>query len=175
MHTSMSMLLLLVAAQTQNAMSWVTNLPTQKMSLLGGGRISSSHVIVSAGPFFEPEEDFECPDEEGCEIDWDNMPGFDDEEEEEPVLDETSFAAQAVASMERSRVQLEMRWQIDECETDVDTCEDFCEDCAGSGKQYCRFCRGTPPDRGRACAGQDRAGDGVKPTGPGGLAMDPAL
>jgi hypothetical protein len=31
--------------------------------------------------FFGPEEEFECPDEEECEIDWDRMPGFDDDEE----------------------------------------------------------------------------------------------
>merc|ERR1712224_943890 len=47
------------------------------------------------------------------------------------------------ASVGRTKVNLEMRWQMDECEVDVDTCEDFCEDCAGSGRQHCRFCRGT--------------------------------
>lgn len=28
--------------------------------------------------FFGPEEEFDCPEEEECEIDWDKMPGFDD-------------------------------------------------------------------------------------------------
>jgi hypothetical protein len=42
-----------------------------------------------------------------------------------------------------TRVRLEVNWQIDECKTDIDMCEDFCEDCAGSGRVACRFCRGT--------------------------------
>ena len=118
-----------------------------------------SSTRLFGGPFFGPEEEFECPEEEECEIDWDKMPGFGDdidredtdnmnmEDEEERIDDYStnpkSFAAQAMASMEDTKVRLEMRWQIEECETDEDKCDDFCEDCAGSGQQYCRFCRGT--------------------------------
>lgn len=111
--------------------------------------------ILGAGPFFGPEEEFTCGDDEECEIDWDLMPGFEEDEEEggNALEDEDesdvdmqprqSFGSQAMESMEKGRVKLEMSWQIEECETDEDTCTDFCEDCAGSGKQPCRFCRGT--------------------------------
>ena len=99
-----------------------------------------------SGPFFGPEEEFECPDEEECEIDWDLMPGFADDAEDESDVDlqpRQSFAKQALDSLDKGRVRLEMNWQMDECETDQDTCSDFCPDCAGSGRQPCRFCRGT--------------------------------
>jgi len=46
-------------------------------------------------------------------------------------------------SIEKSRVFLEMNWQIEECVVDADTLTDFCSDCAGSGYQWCNFCRGT--------------------------------
>lgn len=55
----------------------------------------------------------------------------------------SSFGAQVMDSMEKSRVRYEMSWQIDECETEKDACEDFCTECVGNGRQVCRFCRGT--------------------------------
>ena len=116
-------------------------------------RRPAATFVLKAGPFFGPEEEFECPDEEECEIDWDLMPGFEDdgnsaEEEEEDESDvdmqpRPNFGSQALDSLEKGRVRLQMNWQIDECETDKDTCSDFCPDCAGSGRQPCRFCRGT--------------------------------
>lgn len=109
--------------------------------------------IHRAGPFFGPEEEFTCPDEEECEIDWDLMPGFEEgsdadkmdvvEESDVDLQPRPNFGTQALDSLDKGRVRLEMSWQIDECETDQDTCSDFCADCAGSGKQPCRFCRGT--------------------------------
>lgn len=100
------------------------------------------------GPFFGPEEEFICPDEEECEIDWDKMPEFtsDEEVEDERDLDmqpPPSYGSLADASFGTGRVRLEMNWQLEECETDEDSCTDFCPECAGSGRQPCRFCRGT--------------------------------
>jgi hypothetical protein len=140
---------------------------------------------LASGPFFEEEFEFECPeedsceidwdkmpteenvqaapnldddceDEDECEIDWDSMPGFDndDAEELEEQIAEVSQAdveelekqiakvSQAEESI-KGRVRLEMNWQIEECETEKDSCEGFCPECAGSGKLPCRFCRGT--------------------------------
>ncbi len=107
--------------------------------------------IHQSGPFFGPEEEFACPDEEECEIDWDLMPGFQEGADAVEVEDESdidlqprqNFSSHAGDSPEKGRVRLEMNWQIDECETDTDSCSDFCPDCAGSGQQPCRFCRGT--------------------------------
>jgi hypothetical protein len=99
------------------------------------------------GPFFGPEEEFICPDEEECEIDWDRMPGFmADEKEDESDVDlqpRPTYGSLAEDSLDRGRVRLEMNWQIEECETDETSCTDFCLECAGSGRQPCRFCRGT--------------------------------
>ena len=110
------------------------------------------------GVFFGPPEELDCGEEEACEIDWDLMPGGDDEEEETAAASENraqvtpeppiSMGAQVVPQImnqvEDVQVRLEANWQIDECKTDPeDACEDFCEDCAGNGKQPCRFCRGT--------------------------------
>lgn len=118
------------------------------------GRLRNDVFIHRAGPFFGPEEEFVCPDEEECEIDWDRMPGFEGDDsdankvnvEEESDVDlqpRPNFGTQALDSLEKGRVHLEMSWQMDECENDSDTCSDFCSDCSGSGKQPCRFCRGT--------------------------------
>jgi hypothetical protein len=139
-----SSILIVLASQQWSVMSWVTNPQIQRMPSLGRARISSSRL--AAGPFFGLEEEFECPDEEQCEIDWDAMPAFEEVEasdKEDAVIDANSFAAQAFESLGKSAVRLEVTWQIDECQTDEDRCEDFCEDCAGSGIRYCRFCRGT--------------------------------
>jgi hypothetical protein len=108
---------------------------------------------AAPGPFFGPVEEFECPEEEECEIDWDLMPSWEEEDggedkeaTEEAINDsinDSSFGAQALQSLDKSRVKYEMNWQIEECQEDEDLCDDFCEVCAGGGKQACRFCRGT--------------------------------
>lgn len=132
---------------------------------------------LKAGPFFEEEFEFECSEDDECEIDWEKMPQpaqevqntaspFECEDEEEceidwdampEVQDEEMNAEEGAPtprtstvgvekqdeSWEKGRMKLEMNWQIDECETDEDYCEDFCPDCAGSGKMPCRFCHGT--------------------------------
>lgn len=114
------------------------------------------------GVFFGPPEELECGEEEECEIDWDLMPstdGDDDDDDEETdaasrnIKQVTTSIASLMGAQETPRlmnqaedvqVRLEVNWQIDECQTDPETaCEDFCEDCSGSGKQACRFCRGT--------------------------------
>jgi hypothetical protein len=128
-------------------------------------------TALQAGPFFGPEEEFDCPDEEECEIDWDLMPGFGDDEDEATEEDvpgsdtndddsgedqaveqsqdrsKSTFGAQVEVDLqktfEKRRVRMEMNWQIDECATDEDSCADYCLDCAGGGVQACRFCRGT--------------------------------
>ena len=41
-------------------------------------------IILKAGPFFGPEEEFECGEEEECEIDWSLMPGGEEGEVENP-------------------------------------------------------------------------------------------
>lgn len=118
-------------------------------------------LALRSSPFFSPEEEFECGDEDECEIDWDLMPGFADDdateasendqqtnkvyEEEETDIDmqpRPDFGAKTVESLEQGRVQLEMNWQIHECEADQDSCSTACPDCEGSGKIPCRFCRG---------------------------------
>jgi hypothetical protein len=121
------------------------------------------------GVFFGPEEEFECPDEEECEIDWERMPGFDENEPQEVVgtpnnietesmveeytnigdedptddLQPQSYEHKVANSVQKSRLLMEMSWQIDECKVDRDSCADFCPECAGSGRQLCKFCRGT--------------------------------
>ena len=104
-----------------------------------------------------PEDEEECPDEEECEINWDLMPSWDKEDGDERNVEEekeyeqpeqpadskrTAFVPVG-RSLQGSRVRLEMNWQIDECREDVNACENFCTDCAGSGRMACRFCRGT--------------------------------
>lgn len=132
---------------------------------------------LQAGPFFEEEYEFECPEEDECEIDWTKMPQpalevqntaspFECEDEEECEIDwdampdamedeknpeegaepsrtSTVGVHKQDESWEKGRMKLEMKWQIDECQTDEDACEDFCPECAGSGKMPCRFCHGT--------------------------------
>jgi hypothetical protein len=129
------------------------------------------------GVFFGPEEEFECPDEDECEIDWDRMPDFDEDDnsKDEHNVEATSYAATSKSdarpiiqeytnigdedpnddlqprsyehkvqnSIEKTRLLLEMRHQMEECEIIQEACSDFCPDCAGSGRQYCQFCRGT--------------------------------
>ena len=94
------------------------------------------------------EED-ECDDEDGCEIDWEAMPDADDYSDDEKQSVEM-FGYQVrdafdskPKGVEKSRVHLEMNWQIEECRDTGDSCEDFCPECAGSGEMTCQFCRGT--------------------------------
>ena len=93
------------------------------------------------GIFFEDESD--CPDEDECEIDWGAMPGFEDDEEndgesdgenskekeqaaiiieEEQTTDkldklepQETYVRQVERSVEKSRIILEMNWQIEDC------------------------------------------------------------
>jgi hypothetical protein len=141
--------------------AWTTlgapNQGHQRLMSRSGSIRRQTAFVLQAGPFFGPEEEFACPDEEECEIDWDMMPGFDEDsdtsnsnlevqDEDESDIDmqpRPSYGSQALESFEKGRVHLEMNWQIDECETDKDSCAEFCPDCAGSGHQACRFCRGT--------------------------------
>lgn len=52
--------------------------------------------------------------------------------------------AEQLQEMRGFQVRLEMNWQMDECEIHpLDSCQDFCMECAGSGKQPCHFCHGT--------------------------------
>ena len=136
----------------------------RQQGILGTRTPPHSLLLLSAaatteGPFFGPEEEFLCPDEDECEIDWDKMPEFasDDNDEppqqqvQQPQEDESdvdlqprpTYGSLAEASLDRGRVRLEMNWQIEECETAQGSCTDFCLECAGSGRQPCRFCRGT--------------------------------
>lgn len=131
-------------------MSWTTSPRLQAFRTAqpskGMMQLRQTVAVKAAGPFFGPEEEFDCPDEEECEIDWDAMPGFaddDDDEEDQTIEDSLSYGSLAFASLEKERVKYEMSWQMEECQEDQDLCEDFCEDCVGRGKIPCRFCRGT--------------------------------
>jgi hypothetical protein len=168
---------------SQNSNPWLTVfialllLSTTIAWLMPPTRTTATHTCCilshTPGVFFGPEEDFECPDEEECEIDWDRMPGFDDEKEHntqtEPSVQESSeftnptleytsigdedpadddlqpksYEHQVQNSLEKSRTFYEMSWQVDECNVEPDSCSNFCPDCAGSGRQFCKFCRGT--------------------------------
>jgi len=134
----------------------------------------SSHATPGSIFYQEDSDPADCPDEEECEINWDLMPGYndndDDEKEKEKVTvveekeetqssssySSTSYSSASYSSyvrspplqpvkrsIEKSRVILEMNWQLEECVVDAETCTDFCADCAGSGQQWCKFCRGT--------------------------------
>jgi hypothetical protein len=115
---------------------------------------------LQLGAFYESPREEECPSDEECEINWDLMPTgpANDEEELEtspnnpsPSTTEASseeFPAQTMGSqlqnqLEKFQTRMEVNWQIEECETDEDSCEDFCQDCVGTGKIFCLFCSGT--------------------------------
>ena len=109
-------------------------------------------------------DDPECPDEEECDIDWSKMPGFaddDDDENEAPSEARTpdadyrdpgeelgelepreAYVRRSERSIEKSRLHMEMNWQIDDCAVDEDTCTDACAECAGTGRVVCPFCSG---------------------------------
>ena len=110
--------------------------------------------------FFEDPLEEECDSEQECEIDWDTMmpistpppeeaqPSEQAQQEQQQQQQEQNqnymtMGSQFQDQVEKFQARMEVNWQIDECETDHDSCEDFCEDCVGTGKQVCRFCRGT--------------------------------
>lgn len=80
------------------------------------------------------DQDDECENEEECEIDWDSMPGFDDDD--------------AAAATENLRNRLEMTWALDEVKEECDvfqpvTCGGSpCRHCRTTGRMPCRFCHG---------------------------------
>lgn len=55
-----------------------------------------------SGIFFGPEEEFECPEEDECQIDWDRMPGFADDQEEVDNDNRRGSSAQTVDSRSRA-------------------------------------------------------------------------
>lgn len=72
MHSAVvcSSIAFFVAINAQMASAWTTRayqihrmLSSQKME-----------TMLYGGPFFEEEYEFECPEEDECEIDWDKMP-----------------------------------------------------------------------------------------------------
>lgn len=138
-HASM-LVILFLASLPISCLSWLS-----RTAELHRCRHSQTRSQIRSQPsiFFGPEEEFECPEEEECEIDWDKMPGFSDEENPNEDLQPQESYIKQDQSLEKSRVMFEMSWQVDECNADQDSCSDFCPDCAGSGKQRCKFCRGT--------------------------------
>jgi hypothetical protein len=164
--------LITLASLPLASVAWTTRTAASSSHLPSSFQVTSQHRSTASlkplhmGVFYGPTEELECGDEEECEIDWDLMPSTGDDGEKEKEETATTAAttaasenikvtpqpgtmgAQAIPQMnsvvvEDVQVRLEVNWQIDECKTDEDACEDFCEDCAGSGKQACRFCRGT--------------------------------
>jgi len=130
----------------QKTSSWV--IQVQRSSLLQKSRTLWPTTLPSyPGIFYE--EQSECPEEDECEIDWDLMPGYNDDErkssDEKEIIEEepkNEMVTKSPSSVEKSRLILEMNWQIDSCIIDEETCNDFCSECAGSGKTWCKFCRG---------------------------------
>jgi hypothetical protein len=98
-----------------------------------------------------------------CDIDWDLMPQFEEDEaatsgqqsdasaslhetlEEEDVENDEKEVFDAAT---KNRLRLELQWQLwkneENCDVtvDVSTCGDYCKDCDGRGWQLCRFCHG---------------------------------
>jgi len=154
---------LLLSACRQTS-SWML-VQRQQTKTLHQLPITTGIYSHTPGIFFQDESD--CPDEEECEINWDLMPGYNDnddddegektseqnkekvtvveEEETQSSYSYSSYVRPQVKprSIEKSRVIFEMNWQIEDCVVDEDTCTDFCSECSGSGNQWCKFCRGT--------------------------------
>jgi len=109
-----------------------------------------------------PEEE-ECFDL--CDIDWDLMPQWSGDEEgstgqnadaspsvTDPLGDnegrDEGKDAGSEMTTSKSRIQLEMQWQMWKNEEDcdvakgIDTCGKNCKECDGRGWQLCRFCHG---------------------------------
>uniref|UniRef100_A0A7R9WVV6 Uncharacterized protein n=1 Tax=Craspedostauros australis TaxID=1486917 RepID=A0A7R9WVV6_9STRA len=129
-------------------------------------RQSQHQRLFLALPFFEDDEDCDPYEEDDCLPNWDfgqasiseSAPaastsgvavGIDTDDERDidmqprPAESLANIGATSKASVTDKRVHLEVTWQIDECKTTDDACEDFCEECAGSGRVRCHFCRGT--------------------------------
>jgi hypothetical protein len=135
-----------------------------------GRSSTNSSLFLSSSPSNDNDSDenestFVVEDEECfdlCDIDWDLMPATDDEDVEEEkggannssetVEPETSAAAptrteKAPVDPGTMRVRLEMLWKArenaDECDiVELDSCGEFCSECAGRGTVQCRFCHG---------------------------------
>ena len=106
---------------------------------------------------------FDCDDDGECEIDWDAMPSFDeqnmdneteeDDEVEAVFYDDLEIAQERVGArnptVEHRRLHMEMQWQLtetaDECVVEKpETCgSEKCAECHGRGWSDCRFCHGT--------------------------------
>jgi hypothetical protein len=103
-------------------------------------------------------EDEDCFDL--CDIDWDVMPTDEGEEargsNDSAAEPETTTKAAAATTTQTEkapvdpgtmRVRLEMQWKArentDECDiVELDSCGEFCQECAGRGTVQCRFCHG---------------------------------
>lgn len=107
----------------------------------------------------------DCGDE-GCDLDWDEMPSWDEDDEVEAVYyndndEEFQEAWRKVSSsssspdsskgpsVEQRRLHMEMQWQLEEATQECavekpETCgSQKCNDCHGRGWNDCRFCHGT--------------------------------
>ena len=89
-------------------------------------------------------EELELQDEEEASTNPGSEPMNADEEDEADVdmQPRPDYGTKTIDSLEQGRVQLEMNWQINECEADKDYCSNTCRDCEGSGRIICRFCHG---------------------------------
>eukprot|EP00539_Tryblionella_compressa_P003639 CAMPEP_0178742632 /NCGR_PEP_ID=MMETSP0744-20121128/5783_1 /TAXON_ID=913974 /ORGANISM="Nitzschia punctata, Strain CCMP561" /LENGTH=200 /DNA_ID=CAMNT_0020395597 /DNA_START=25 /DNA_END=628 /DNA_ORIENTATION=- len=130
-----------------SCLSWMSPTLLKRPATVQTRRPMMSVSSSLPGVFFGPEEEFECPDEEECEIDWDKMPGYDGEdegaasneellpgkstnlytnfvdEEDADALDDLqpkSYEHEVQNSVEKSRVLFEVNWQVDECNVDHD-------------------------------------------------------
>lgn len=94
------------------------------------------------------DSSFAVPDEECydlCDIDWDLMPSFEEQEDDREEEEESS---EELHSESFQRMRLEMQWGMSENQEDcdleeIDTCGEFCEECTGRGWVHCRFCQGS--------------------------------
>lgn len=95
--------------------SWV--LPSSSLNRrLWSPRLTT--IVESSRPSIFFEDEYECPEEDECEIDWSSMPGFDDDKEE-------------VADAEKSKISYGFEPDCpneDECEIDWDMMPGFAED-----------------------------------------------
>jgi len=106
--------------------------------------------------FYEVDPD-ECPDEEECEINWDLMPGFseneDNEDEETATIQkeaEAVYASQQLTqqhtlgkyertTVTKSRMLLDMTWQIEQCEVEEEA-EAMATSLSSSSSSCTDFC-----------------------------------
>lgn len=122
---------LLLAIMLEAAYAW-TQIPFR----IGSMR-TPPRLFAARG---DDDSSFAVPDEECydlCDIDWDLMPSFEEEEDDREEQAE-SF----------QRMRLEMQWGMRENQEDcdleeIDTCGEFCEECTGRGWVHCRFCQGS--------------------------------